>query len=122
MEELANLAREGCQVLITPAKDDCRGATAESRPAAEALSSLMRRNHETRERLYGREALSRSSLRMVDIAGSVGAGATFAGSGGSVVAACPGGAEQLERLQAACATHGFACVRVQIAGPFADLP
>ena len=53
-----------------------------------------------------------------DIAGAVflAAAAKFTGSGGAIVAFCPDGSEQEEKLRAACEKEGFFIEEVRI-GP-----
>lgn len=80
------------------------------------LAVLMSRNFRLRRQLYGDAVVGAQNLAMVATAESVGAAGKLTGSGGAVVALCPEGAEQAERLQAACAAAGFECVPVQV-GP-----
>ena len=80
------------------------------------LAALMSRNFRLRRQLYGDAVVGAQNLAMVATAESVGAAGKLTGSGGAVVALCPEGAEQAERLRAACAAAGFECVPVQV-GP-----
>ena len=80
------------------------------------LAALMRRNFQLRRQLYGDEVVGAQNRAMVAAAESVGAAAKLTGSGGAVVALCPEGEAQAERLRAACAAAGFECVPVEV-GP-----
>lgn len=52
-----------------------------------------------RRQMFGDAALGETNLAMIAAARSVGAAAKFTGSGGAIVALCPQGAEQEQRLQ-----------------------
>lgn len=62
------------------------------------LASLMDQNFAIRKRMYGDEALGAESLEMIKTAKSVGAAAKFCGSGGCILALCPGGEDQAVKL------------------------
>jgi glucuronokinase len=76
----------------------------------------MSRNLALCRQLLGDAALGRETLAMVEVAASVGAAAKLTGSGGAVVAMCPGGAAQAAALEAACAAAGLVCEAVRV-GP-----
>ncbi|CAL8464332.1 g3867 [Coccomyxa elongata] len=80
------------------------------------LAQLMDRNFDTRRQLFGDEVLGKVNLHMIACARSVGAAAKFTGSGGAIVAFCPDGREQEEKLRAACEVEGFVFEEVRI-GP-----
>lgn len=104
MNEVANLAVEGRQALLT--NDYAK------------LASLMNRNFDLRRSMFGDDALGTINLQMVEVARKVGAASKFTGSGGAVVAFCPGGPPQVELLQEACQKAGFIIQPVQVASPF----
>ncbi|EIE18683.1 ribosomal protein S5 domain 2-like protein [Coccomyxa subellipsoidea C-169] len=79
-----------------------------------ALARLMDQNFDTRRRLFGDLVLGEVNLRMIQCARSVGAAAKFTGSGGAIVAFCPQGEGQEDRLRAACQKEGFVVVQVEI--------
>lgn len=69
--------------------------------------------------MFGDDALGEMNIRMVEVTRSVGAAAKFTGSGGAVVAFCPRGEDQCNKLQEACHNVGFSCVRIVVASsPF----
>ena len=70
----------------------------------------MDRNFALRRRLYGDKALGRVNLHMIETAAAVGAGVKFCGSGGAVIAICPGGEAQEMQLMSAHPVH--VCVYV----------
>lgn len=76
----------------------------------------MRHNFSLRRQLYGDAVVGAENLAMVAAAESVGAAGKLTGSGGAVVALCPEGDAQAERLRATCAAAGFECVPVEV-GP-----
>ena len=81
-----------------------------------ALVCLMQKNLQLRRMMFGDAALGEESLKMVEIANSVGCfGAKFCGSGGAVVALANPETEA-QNLIAACTEAGFICVPVKI-GP-----
>lgn len=65
--------------------------------------------------MFGDDALGEMNVDMVMTARSVGAAAKFTGSGGAVVAFCPDGAEQVERLSAVCDKKGYILVPIRVA-------
>lgn len=65
---------------------------------ADDLASLMDQNFAVRRRVYGDEALGERNLEMLQTAKGVGASAKFCGSGGCVLALCPGGEDQSVKL------------------------
>ena len=85
------------------------------------LAALIDRNLELRRLLYSDAVVGADSLAMAAAARAVGAAAKLAGSGGAVVALCPEGPAQAERLAAECAARGCACVPVQV-GPALHTP
>lgn len=82
----------------------------------EALAGLIKRNFQLRRTLYSDAVVGADNLEMVSLAESVAAAAKMAGSGGAVVALCPHGKAQVERLRAACRQAGYECVPVEV-GP-----
>ena len=106
------------------------------------LAALMNANFDLRRRTFGDAVLGAVNLSMISTARSVGGGcnclgscglsracvhgakrlhvaaaaAKFTGSGGAVVAYCPEGAAQEQRLRAASEAHGFTMVPVHV-GP-----
>lgn len=111
MSDIAGLALRGAVALRA-------GGTAGGNGSSSwwTLGELMRENFQLRRRLYGDAAVGAESIAMVEAAGSVGAPAKLTGSGGAVVALCPEGEAQAERLRAACEERGFQCEAVQV-GP-----
>lgn len=63
------------------------------------LAQLMRSNFALRRSMFGDAALGATNLRMIAVAERVGAAAKFTGSGGAIVALCPDGAGQVEKLK-----------------------
>lgn len=57
--------------------------------------------------MFGDDVLGEVNLEMVEVARRVGAASKFTGSGGAVVAYCPKGPSQVERLEEACKKAGF---------------
>jgi len=102
MGQVAALAAQGRQAL--------------ERRDYRQLAELMSQNFRLRRQLYGDAAVGAASLAMVEAAGSVGAAAKLTGSGGAVVALCPDGKEQAERLRAVCRQRDLECVPVDV-GP-----
>lgn len=102
MQQLAALAEAGHQALLN----------ADTR----RLAQLMNDNFRLRRQLYGDVVVGSDSLAMVEAAASVGAAAKLTGSGGAVVALCPDGESQAERLREACRQRGLECVAVEV-GP-----
>jgi glucuronokinase len=82
------------------------------------LATLMNHNFRIRRQIFGDEVLGERNIDMVEVAQSVGGGvgAKFTGSGGAVVAVCPLGDEQVERLKQACDNAGLYCIKVEV-GP-----
>ena len=60
--------------------------------------------------MFGDEALCVLNIEMVTTARSVGAAAKFTGSGGAIVAFCPMGGAQIERLKTICIEKGFVVI------------
>ena len=61
-------------------------------------------------KMFGDDALGVLNLEMVATARSVGAAAKFTGSGGAIVAFCPMGGAQIERLKAMCIEKDFVVI------------
>ncbi|KAL4430862.1 hypothetical protein ABPG75_006118 [Micractinium tetrahymenae] len=80
------------------------------------LAALMNTNLSLRRQLFGDAVVGAASLAMAEVAASVGAAAKLTGSGGAVVALCPGGEEQVAALRAACAARGLECMPI-VVGP-----
>ncbi|WIA36426.1 hypothetical protein OEZ86_007736 [Tetradesmus obliquus] len=80
-----------------------------------ALAQLMDSNFDLRRQMFGDAALGETNLAMIATARSVGAAAKFTGSGGAIVAYCPEGQQQEQRLQEACAAAGYQCVLAEVA-------
>jgi glucuronokinase len=57
--------------------------------------------------MFGDAALGKMNIDMVETARSVGASCKFTGSGGAVVAFCPEGEKQVERLLEVCSKAGY---------------
>lgn len=118
-----SLPRHHCSVLTPCLREGMQqiaALAAAGRAALEGrdwrqLAALMSRNFQLRRQLYG-DAVGAQNLAMVAAAESAGAAAKLTGSGGAVVALCPEGEAQAERLRAACAAAGFECKPVQV-GP-----
>lgn len=68
--------------------------------------------------MFGDEALGSMNIDMVETARSVGAAAKFTGSGGAIVALCPEGHEQIERLLHACKQKGYQVVEIAVGESF----
>ncbi|KAL6960329.1 Glucuronokinase 1 [Sarracenia purpurea var. burkii] len=100
MEEVANLPLEGQAALLE--RDYTK------------FADLMNRNFDLRRTMFGDDALGAINIKMVEVARSVGAAAKFTGSGGTVVAFCPGGASQVKRLEDACHKAGFTIELVKV--------
>lgn len=66
--------------------------------------------------MFGDEVLGKMNIDMVETARHVGAGCKFTGSGGAVIALCPHGDHQAEKLRSACELAGFA-VQLAVLGP-----
>mmetsp|Transcript_67077 Transcript_67077/g.212298 ORF Transcript_67077/g.212298 Transcript_67077/m.212298 type:complete len:340 (-) Transcript_67077:165-1184(-) len=81
------------------------------------LAAAMDRNFDLRRSMFGDQVLGELNLKMISTARSVGAAAKFTGSGGAIVALCPEGDMQAERLKAACGEAGFTIVPVRVAPP-----
>ena len=67
--------------------------------------------------MFGDAALGAVNVDMIETARGVGARAKFTGSGGAIVAMCPDGEEQAERLKSACAGKGYVVERVAAREP-----
>jgi hypothetical protein len=65
--------------------------------------------------MFGDDVLGALNIKMVDVARSVGAASKFTGSGGAVVALCPDGDSQVERLRKGCQEAGFVVQQVKVA-------
>lgn len=102
MLQIAALAGQGVQAL--------------RQRDAQRLASLMSDNFRLRRRIYGDDVVGAASIGLAECAASVGAAAKLTGSGGAVVALCPGGPQQADRLHEACAARGIACEAVRV-GP-----
>jgi glucuronokinase len=59
--------------------------------------------------LFGDEVLGSTNLQMIETARSVGAAAKFTGSGGAIIAYCPGGDEQVAALQGGWRSSSLSC-------------
>lgn len=64
-----------------------------SRTASQYLIGTLDRS------IFGDAALGDTNLQMIATARSVGAAAKFTGSGGAIIALCPDGKQQEQRLQ-----------------------
>ncbi|KAJ3680843.1 hypothetical protein LUZ60_015332 [Juncus effusus] len=104
MNEVSKLAQKGFNSLLDKNYEE--------------LADLMNRNFDLRRKMFGDDALGSLNIRMVLLARSVGAAAKFTGSGGAVVAFCPNGTDQANRLELACKKDGFALERVKVVGSF----
>lgn len=102
MQQVAALAEQGVKAL--------------RQRDAHRLALLMNENLRLRRLMYGDAVVGADNLAMVEAAASVGAAAKLTGSGGAVVALCPEGPHQAERLWQACEQRGLACEEV-VVGP-----
>ncbi|GLT33195.1 hypothetical protein SLA2020_078000 [Shorea laevis] len=100
MQEVATVAEEGRTAIITK--------------NYQKLAELMNRNFDIRRRMFGDECLGALNIEMVEVARRVGAASKFTGSGGAVVAFCPGGPSQVKLLENACQEAGFIMQTVEI--------
>ncbi|EFJ23156.1 hypothetical protein SELMODRAFT_232550 [Selaginella moellendorffii] len=101
MREVAELALRGKQALLEGNHS--------------LLAELMDRNFDLRREMFGDDALGALNIQMVETARSVGAACKFTGSGGAVVAFCPEGSVQAQKLQEACSASGLSIELVQVA-------
>ncbi|PKA63166.1 Glucuronokinase 1 [Apostasia shenzhenica] len=93
MEKVANIARDGKKALTEKNYTE--------------LANLMNHNFDLRRAMFGDDVLGDVNIKMIETARSVGAAAKFTGSGGAVVAFCPGGDDQAKLLENACHEAGF---------------
>ncbi|NP_001136473.1 uncharacterized LOC100216586 [Zea mays] len=101
MKEVAQLALDGHKALLQ--KDYTE------------LARFMNKNFDLRREMFGDDVLGALNIKMVDVARSVGAASKFTGSGGAVVALCPDGDSQVERLRKGCQEAGFVVQQVKVA-------
>jgi glucuronokinase len=102
MQEIADLVPEGITAL--------------ENQDYEKLSLLINCNFQSRKLMFGEAALGKESLKMIEIANSVGVAAKFTGSGGAVVA-LPLDNKQKENLEEACHAAGLVCAPVLVGPP-----
>ncbi|GMH32203.1 hypothetical protein BSKO_00037 [Bryopsis sp. KO-2023] len=102
MQQIAELAEKGREAL--------------EKKDFEAVGRLMDENFYLRRRLYGDAVVGEMTVKMVEMAKSVGAHANNAGSGGAVVVLCSGGDLQILSLTDLCRKEGFRFVAIEI-GP-----
>lgn len=114
MSEIAALALRGAVALQA-------GGAAGGSGSWWQLGELMAANFSLRRRLYGDAVVGAESIAMVEAAKCIGAPAKLTGSGGAVVAVCPGGETQAAWLQGVCDQRGFACEAVRV-GPVLHEP
>jgi glucuronokinase len=62
--------------------------------------------------MFGDAALGETNLAMIATARSVGAAAKFTGSGGAIVAFCPAGEQQEQRLQGEACCSRFCSLHI----------
>ncbi|KAJ4779869.1 Glucuronokinase 1 [Rhynchospora pubera] len=104
MNEVAGLAEKGKTVLLEKNYKE--------------LVNIMNRNFDLRRQMFGDKALGALNIKMVEVARSVGAAAKFTGSGGAVVAFCPGGPSQVSLLESACKEAGFTLQKISVVPSF----
>lgn len=88
-----------------------RGKEAIEKGDVHQLATLMNHNFRMRRQLFGDAVLGSRNIHMVEMALSLGGGigAKLTGSGGAVVAVCPGGNEQAKSLKEVCHAEGLVC-------------
>lgn len=112
----------GVRLMMTAVADlAVRGRESIEKKDVGLLATLMNNNFRMRRQIFGDAVLGGRNIEMVEVAqsvggGGVGVGAKFTGSGGAVVAVCPLGEEQVERLIQACDDVGLYCIEVEV-GP-----
>lgn len=102
--------------------EDARPGSLPAPSVAARLARLVDENYGIRLALYGPRRLGPVNLRLRALAESVGASATLAGSGGTLIAVCPEGEEQEQRLVDACRRDGASAERLRIAPELVDVP
>lgn len=142
MARLAEIARKGARILrgdedaqgeggrILRGDEDAQGegdgaASASLRSPSSrssALAALVDENFGIRLALYGPARLGPVNLRLRAIAEAVGASATLAGSGGTLIAVCPAGERQEQQLVRACQAQGAVAERLVPAPALVDVP
>eukprot|EP00887_Chlorella_sp_A99_P005428 scaffold1.g5428.t1 len=95
--------REGMAQIAALADE---GRSALERGDARQLAALMSANFALRRRVFGDAAVGAASIRIAEVAASVGAAAKLTGSGGALLALCPDSGGQAAALAAACAAAG----------------
>lgn len=104
MKEVAKIAVEGREALLE--KDYSKAA------------ELMNRNFDLRREMFGDECLGAMNIEMVEVVRRVGGAAKFTGSGGAVVAFCPGGLPQARQLEEECQKSGFVMEPIKVMPSF----